>query len=372
MRRLLLAIPLYLIIAVSNATAQDAEIIPANEAVIVEITDAEGVTLIYQASGAQTVSISARSLDTRLDTTLEIYDEAGGLLAFNDDAASMPEGFVATDSQIVNLGLAEAGSYTIRVKSFSAQSRGEVEVIVSSGGTATTIAVPEITGKALFTSEPLKVYLDAEAPVDLVYAAGAAETVSIYITSLPDNAGAVDSTLEVLDANGDQLAFNDDLTDATLNPGIEELTLPEAGLYTVRINTYEDSDPGGVEINIIGEGSAPIVNEGDTLTFDETLTVSISGEEMPSFIFEGESGQIITLRALATEPESPDQDLVIRLFGANGQALAEDDDSGVNIDLGERDPAIIEFELPEDGTYRVEVDSLFDVSGEFEITLTES
>jgi hypothetical protein len=37
--------------------------------------------------------------------------------------------------------------------------------------------------------------------------------------------------------------------------------------------------------------------------------------------------------------------------------------------LGDRDPAIISFTLPEDGEYRIEVDSLFDTSGDYTITL---
>ncbi|MEO8610785.1 MAG: T9SS type A sorting domain-containing protein [Chloroflexota bacterium] len=334
--------------------------------------DLSGTTdLQYQAANPETITVTAHSLDNVLDTTLEVYDSSGTSLGSNDDAEAAIPGLGPTDSALQNLALPAAGTYTIRVSSFSGGENGQVEVnITASGG---QVLSPDLTGKVLFTTEPLKVYLAGQAPVDLTYAVVGQETISIYIKSLESNTIPVDTTLEILDASGKQVAFNDDLNNNSIDPGIENLAL-NAGVYTIRLSTYDASEIGGVEVSLIkGEvkGIGSTGDNGATLHIGDTVSGTITDTSTDSYTFEGRSGDTITIKAEATNPASPDQDLQLTLYSPDGDLLINDDDSGQSLGLGDRDPAIVSYKLQDDGLYRVEVDSIFDSSGDYNISLSD-
>jgi hypothetical protein len=245
----------------------------------------------------------------------------------------------------------------------------EVNVSASAGQALSSAA----TGKLLFSTEPLKVYLSGQAPVDLTYQVAGQATISIYIKSLDINPIPVDTTLEILDSDGKQVAFNDDLNNNNIDPGIENLAL-DSGVYTVRLSTYDATEVGGVEVQLVQGEVKGIGDNGDNgvmLTIGDTLSGTITDTSTDSYTFEGSSGDTITIQAEATNPASPDQDLQLTLYAPDGDLLINDDDSGQSLGLGDRDPAIVSYTLPSDGLYRVEVDSIFDTTGDYNITLSE-
>jgi hypothetical protein len=331
--------------------------------------DLSGTTdLQYQAANPQSITVTAHSLDSILDTTLEVYDSDGNLLNSNDDATVALPGLGPTDSAIQNLLLPAEGTYTISISSFSGAESGQVEVsLTSTDGQALS---SNLTGKALFVTEPLKVYLSGQESVDLTYQVAGQETISIYVKSLDINLIPVDTTLEILDSDGAQLAYNDDLTDGNVDPGLENLDL-ETGIYTIRLNTYDSSEVGGIEIELVQGEIEGIGDDGATLSIGDPVSATITDTSTDFYTFEGSEGDTITIQAEATNPESPDQDLQINLYDPDGDFLTSDDDSGESLGLGDRDPAIISFTLPADGLYEVEVDSIFDTSGDYNISLEE-
>jgi hypothetical protein len=60
--------------------------LPSNS--VVQLISPAPVDLLYNAPGAATISIIARSLDGNVDTTLEVLDDNGNSIAFNDDHGS--------------------------------------------------------------------------------------------------------------------------------------------------------------------------------------------------------------------------------------------------------------------------------------------
>jgi hypothetical protein len=358
--------------ATSDATpipAADGETIASGTTVTIDLS---GTTdLQYTAANPETITVTAHSLDSALDTTLEVLDSSGNSLDNNDDAEVALPGLGPTDSAIKDLSLSAAGTYTIRISSFSGAESGQVEVNVTAG--VAQVFSPDATSKVMFASEPLKVYLSGQAPVDLIYQVAGQETISVYIKSLDLNPIPVDTTLEILDSDGTQVAFNDDLNNNSIDPGIENLVLG-SGVYTLRLSTYDATEVGGVEVQLVQGEVKGIGDNGDngaTLHIGDTVSGTITDTGTESYTFEGSGGDTITIQAEATNPASPDQDLQLTLYDPDGDLLINDDDSGEGLGLGERDPAIVSYTLPNDGLYRVEVDSLFDTTGDYNITLSE-
>lgn len=346
--------------------ATDGDTIAPDAPLTIDLTGS--TDLIYHAANPEVITVTAHSLDNVLDTTLEVLDSDNNSLETNDDATSALPGLGPTDSAIESLSLPAEGDYIIRISSFSGAETGQVVVNLT-----TTEGQPissDLTGKVLFTTEPLKVYLTGQEAVDLSYRVAGQETISLYVKSLDINPIPVDTTLEVLDANGDQVAFNDDLVSGNVDPGVENLEL-SSGIYTIRLNTYDTSQVGGVSIELVQGEVKAIGGDEASFKYGDTLDGTVTDTNIDSYTFEGVEGDTITIKAEATNPESPDQDLHLALFSPDGDQLVEDDDSGESLGLGDRDPAIISFTLPGDGLYKVEVDSLFDTSGDYTISLEQ-
>jgi hypothetical protein len=233
-----------------------------------------------------------------------------------------------------------------------------------------------IIPKMLFASEPLKVYLSGASPVDLAYEASEPQTISIYATSLDSNESELDSIMEILDAEGNVLAENDDRDTADLNPAIEELELSAPGLYTIRLKTFQSSASGGVEVELeTSLSDTPTINigedgecDGASLAYGDTITGTVDDDSSTEFTFCGTQGDVVTITVIATDPPSTTQDLFLILFASDGTELISDDDSATRFQF---DPAIIRFELPATDTYQIEVSSNDGLSGEFTISLAE-
>jgi hypothetical protein len=225
--------------------AQANSVISPGKAIIVQVEDGKQVNLTYTAPGAETVAITAHSTDGKIDTFLEVLDAQDKVLASNDDIINPITGLIASDSAIEKVAL-PAGKYTIRLSGFTAGERGPVEVKleVVPASTATTFK------KALLATEPLKVQLTGKDAIELVYYADSAETISVYARSLPANTEPVDTLLEIYDEAGKRLALNDDLKADSPDAGIENLKLPAAGTYTIKLESFNQEQIGGVEVEL--------------------------------------------------------------------------------------------------------------------------
>jgi hypothetical protein len=233
------------------------------------------------------------------------------------------------------------------------------------------------TPKRMFASEPLKVYLTGEEPVDLIYEAAGGQTISVFATSLDSNEEDLDSKLEIFNEDGDRLAENDDRETLDLNPAVEDLELPSAGLYTIRLSTFQRSAAGGVEVELItSEPDIPTINLGGddecedvSLVYGDTLTGDVVDDRPTELTFCGTEGDVVTITAIATNPESTDQDLYLSLLDSDGNELITDDDSAARFEF---DPQIQSFELPYTGIYTVQVSSIDSLSGEFTLMVEEA
>lgn len=97
---------------------------------------------------------------------------------------------------------------------------------------------------------------------------------------------------------------------------------------------------------------------------EATFSAITQALPLRTFTFAGTAGQAVRLRMDAVLTGEPFMDPLVRLFGPDGQLVAENDDSvegGLN--------SLLEVVLPADGTYTIEADSLNDVAGNFLLSI---
>lgn len=190
--------------------------------VTVRVTADSPTLLTYTARADEVITVTARSLDETLDTTLELYDADGRRLAFNDDHAGDLDGLAATDSALVRVRLDRDGLYTLALDSFNGVSDGDVEVLLRSVDAADaqtrTDADSTVITLALPRGGVFTVPLDAF------------DGQTVQITAR-DPRGLLDPVLTLYDADGVVIMRNDDHTRADLS-----LALFDARIESVQIS----------------------------------------------------------------------------------------------------------------------------------------
>src|SRR5690348_10600084 len=103
----------------------------------------------------------------------------------------------------------------------------------------------------------------------------------------------------------------------------------------------------------------------NVLVSGQTVTNSVSNTERTNvYTFEGTSEEVLTLRAVITTNRSANIGVVVmRLFGAEGDVLAEDIQATFRPD---RIAFVHAVKLPETGSYRVEVWDGYQGTGAFD------
>lgn len=173
--------------------------------------------------------IGATSVDGRLDTYLRVYDEAGSLIAENDDAGG------SFNSQ-VQMEL-EAGSYFLDVGAYADWGIGnyevQVEILAPDSG-----SVPETELVTLNPEGPTRLSGEIVSPGEIrSYSFVATQSGRMTIRTNRLSRG-MDTMLTAYDSQGNELAFNDDWRGLKSRVRISV----EAGeTYRVDVAGYRDS-----------------------------------------------------------------------------------------------------------------------------------
>ena len=154
-------------------------------------------------------------------------------------------------------------------------------------------------------------------------------------------------------------AFNDDDMEAGTTNSRLVVTLPEAGVYTIRASSYAPGERGNYQIAVRDAGAQPVltaaslatpeaasqvlelgaISQGVLQSGDETL---VSGELTDRYRFQGVAGQRVRITMTAQ-----DVDAYLILIGPNG-AQEENDDAAVGVTDSRLDAI-----LSQDGVYTV-------------------
>jgi hypothetical protein len=211
--------------------------------------------------------------------------------------------------------------------------------------------------------------------------------------ALSMSSAGLDAYLYLLDADGAEIASNDDgdvidmafASDSRIPASAERLALPYTGTYIIEATGFHVTSTGAYTVTIIGE-EPPVeclVSEATPVSLGETArgaleasdcrsTVRISGRSRPyadRYTFEGVEGQQVALSM-----SSAGFDTYLYLLDADGAVITSNDDGDVNgmaFPFDSRIPERAErLTLPYTGTYIIEATGQFiDSTGAYTVTL---
>ncbi|NJO86360.1 MAG: hypothetical protein HC818_07385 [Synechococcaceae cyanobacterium RM1_1_27] len=159
------------------------------------------------------------------DTYLAVRDSSDQIIASDDDSGPDVNSFMA-------VRFPSAGSYTIEASSFEGGETGDYELGYTLGSVEWEQTIASRLGEGSARHPSDESWMEEHA---LEARGGRALLVSMTSTE-------IDAYLEVLDAQGEVIASNDDSggdTDALL-----VVYLPESGTYTIRANTFSAGETG--------------------------------------------------------------------------------------------------------------------------------
>lgn len=376
----------------------------------VELEEGEGIKL----------RVDAKAIDSNLDSYLRIFDASGEELAFNDNNNNNSADEITTDSTIdfapetpgeYYVGVSSAGNFdydpingdtNLNLSPNTGFSKGNYQLqldvveIVPDEDSDNTIAEAVNSGvssteeRSGVVSDKINPELDADL-YQVQLAAGDGIYLDISAGELNSN---LDSFLRIFDAQGNELAF-DDNDDANFTGDFSKDSaitfVPDAaGNYYVGVSAAGnfDYDPVNGRNNFSSNVTSPfstvgnyelqidiaevIPDEDPDNTIAEAVDsgVSSTGEtsgvltgaidpasDIDLYQFQLETGQGVTLNINAAAQDS-DLDSYLRLFDSEGKELAFDDDDDNNIVLEDTtSDSLINFIAETSGEYYVGVSS---------------
>jgi hypothetical protein len=227
------------------------------------------------------------------------------------------------------------------------------------------------TNLTLVENVPVTIALVGGAgPIDLQYTASESQTITV--TARSETPDAIDTTLQILSADNENLGFNDDHDTrsqdlSSRDSVIEDLELPTAGIYIIRVDSFTGASTGNVIVTLDVAGNGRAVNEAaESIIVTDHLRSNRSYE----ITFDGNEGDVVTITARDLPDDDVDIDPLLTLLSDEGDVLAENDDHETrDLALDLFDARIESFVLPTNGTYTIQVDDYFGDPGEFELTI---
>ena len=219
---------------------------------------------------------------------------------------------------------------------------------------------------ALTLNTPIQVQVTADKPGVLIYENSTSGSVfTIETRALSE---AFDSVVWVVDVDNHLLAYNDNALvsgEIETNAYLANLTLIEAGRYTIYVDSFNGVSEGEVEV-VLREHDifAVVVEETDNATI---ITASLPEDSVFAYPLVLEAPEILTITA---RDISGTLDPYLRIVDSSGNILISNDDHhSTDLTLNLFDAQIAEWEAPENATYTIEVLDFLGRAGEIEVQI---
>lgn len=195
------------------------------------------------------------------------------------------------------------------------------------------------------------------------------DVIRATMTRAVDELGGLDGYLLLEGPDGTVLAEVDDTVTGVM-PVLEDITLPEDGAYTLvatRFGFANGFSSGAYSLLLERTGTSTIATPGEAgagirwidpenlpadlqwLAYNDSAGGMITGDDLDDwYLFRGRAGDVVTLRMEAEDDTAPLDPFLI-LTDGGGYELARNDDAGADT----LDAALLDFELPADGSYLV-------------------
>ncbi len=236
----------------------------------------------------------------------------------------------------------------------------------------TTAAAP---AQSLPPNAPVQFVLAPGTAAEFIYSGARGDVITLSARSL-DAAAGLDPVLELLDAGGVRLGFNDDLTASrpgfgALDAVLPNVKLPADGDYIVRVNSLDAGATGPVELlaSTLND-TAPTPEPRAATASYPIITVSESsvpanGEDCATV--ELLAGETLTAAVRALDPIL---DPSLRLYAQDGSQIAFNDDHGSSDpNLARFDSRISGVDVTTGGPHRLCVTGFAGSAGAYELTV---
>jgi hypothetical protein len=284
-----LGISALLIATVFSVGAQAAELevgTPLDDELSDSRTTAE---YTFEGEADQVVSVSVTSDD--FDTYVTITNADGDVLAQDDDSGG------SLDSLVGFLRLEESGTYTVEVSSVNS-TYGSFTVSVDTTEVLTIGIGDEVEGE-LSTVETTQSY---------VFEGESGQSITATLISED-----FDTTLALLDSNGNQIAYNDDGA-GNGDSLIAFFEIPANGTYTFQVAAYSTSY-GDYTLSV----ESPTV---ENVELGTPIEASFGGASSLYFRLEADAGSVLNISV------DSEADTTVILRDSGSYELFRDEDSG--------------------------------------------
>ena len=331
-------------IGVSSATGST---LRYNDSIINTITDDEPQLFYsFQATSGDILNIRMQRVSGDLDPLLKIVDGDARVIASSDDLI----GSTTLDAAVEEFVIDEAGTYVIVATRY-----GE------GYGTSTgsfVLSIEEADDSGLGNTLQTAAELPPDTAIEGEITASRFEQFYTFFANENDLvrvrmdrvSGSLDAYLVILDTNRLELTFDDD-GGSGQNALIQELRIPEAGVYTVvatRFGGTEGQTVGRYQIRleVLGGAFDEVANEALPILYGSTVTGVVSDEEPGVlYAFYGTEGDVVSV---SMNRGDGNLDPVVNILGLELQPLVSDDDSGSG-----QNAAIERYRLSRTGVYYV-------------------
>jgi hypothetical protein len=330
----------------------------------------ETLRYTFEGDEGDTVTITLRDTSAKnsLDPLLLLEDEDGNVIAENDDDDS---GTLALyDARISTFDLPDDGTYTIVATRAGQNDSGEFALTLDFGDAISVVNVNEPVG-SLAIGDTVEGTISALNYQQVwTFEGSEGDQINIYLSGTGDER-TLDPYVVLLDPDGAVIAENDDDPNGIrgLDSVIEGVELPvdgtyqivatrfgfqqggSFGIYELTIESVGATDGGGNQMPDVAPTEAVEPTEQGSLEIGDTVTGEITNEDyIHLWTFEGTEGTAVTISLIA----NGEFDTYLALVGPDGEVVAENDDAREPLaDMGPLDSQIVDFELPEDGTYTI-------------------
>ena len=297
---------------------------------------------------------SPRNVDivvsANFDSTVTLLSSSGSQLGFNDDYNG-----VVSDSRLLNVRLASAGTYTIVVASFNDASSGNYTLNLVNTGSAVGQGGADNTSSTVAFGQTVNGSISTGGNQRWTFTGQAGQSANVTVTA------TYDSTVSLLDPRGVEIDFNDDYQGSSTESRLVNVPLTSNGTYTIVVASYNNGS-GGTYTLRLAQGSTSTTTTTSSSTTTSTGSGSISSGQTVNgnittggnqrWSFTGQAGQTVNITVTAS------YDSTVTLLGVNGSVLAFNDDY-----TSAGDSRILNFALSGNGTYTIVVASYNNASG---------
>ena len=265
-----------------------------------QLTTAEGSKdYIFTGQAGDVIVATETSADSNFDANLHLLDSTGSELTSNDDSAG------SLNSMIGPYTLPTTGTYTLRATTIDGTTVGAFSLTLNK--TEVTPLAYDQTEDASFTPRDTVRYFTFDG------------TAGDLVTISGDSKASIDTSLTLNDANGSQVA-TDDNGGAGFDPEIFQQLLTTTGTYTVALQAVT---PGTGKVTVsLKHTPPPSLDEGpQTLAFSDT-------QNARAVMFTAKAGETVRLNVHLSSGQSGSPSVTVTqgdttLASASGSTVSD-------------------------------------------------